>query len=171
MGVDKKFRVGAPGTFVNSVVKKNPVARLFHENKDIGFLVLRLFLGLRLFAGATQRIFQPGELNQFAAHLENHHVALPHAVVLLVFLCVAFSGLSFLLGYRMKIAATAMAVLSLFFAVSIPGNALFDTTMPPFATMVISIVFLFIPPGRFSLDHRLRTSQGSSAGSGRQQKT
>ncbi len=135
---------------------KHIYTETFKQNMDTGVLVIRLFIGIRLVSGGLRRFIEWERTEQFHSFLANlgHHFSV--AIPLTIFFIQVLAGLAFLSGYKMKWAAAAVGAVCLFLVISVPWKLILDAAMPPFTTMVISLVFLFLSPGKFSLEYRLR---------------
>jgi putative oxidoreductase len=147
-------------------VKHKPFQTLWQQNRDIGILIIRLFVGLRLFAGGMRKFFEWERTAKFDEALHSLDIHLPPGVIALVFAMQTIAGLFFMLGYKIKIAAAAMACICMLMIIIIPGRSFFNEIMPPFAALMVSVIFFFIAPGKFSLDHRLKSSHRHSPDKG-----
>jgi uncharacterized membrane protein YphA (DoxX/SURF4 family) len=134
----------------------NRLTQWLDENKDVGLLVLRLYLGLRLFTGSLRRFVEPDRLDAFSEMVRELVVPLPGVVAVLAFLVQLVGGLLLILGRKTRAAAIALAVVLILCLLLLQHNDHLHPGMPPLAALAICMIFIFISPGRFSFPLSLK---------------
>jgi putative oxidoreductase len=133
----------------------NRLTQWLDENKDVGLLVLRLYLGLRLVSGALRRFIETERLDAFSALAGDLGAPAPGVVAVVVFLVQLVGGLLLILGWKTRAAALALAMVLIFCLLLLHRNDHLHPGMPPLAALAMCMIFIFIPPGRFSFPIRL----------------
>jgi len=137
---------------------------MFHwlrHNKDIGLLLLRLFVGTRLLYGVVDNIASWEKMLEFEAFLKTYHFPFPIISAIVSVYAQAIAGVLFIIGYQTRWAALAM-VFNFFVAfVMVHWGQPYDQLTAVLSMLFISILFLFTGAGKYSLDRRLSGSYTS----------
>lgn len=124
------------------------------NNRAVGILLLRIFIGCRLLYGVIDNIVSWEQMLEFSNFLAANHFPFPvvSAVVSVYtqFLC----GLLILVGYKVRIAAFFLIInfiIALFF-VHIAANDSIEGMTPALAMLFGSLTLLFTGASKLSLE-------------------
>jgi putative oxidoreductase len=134
--------------------RTNDFMQLLEENKDVGLLMLRLYLGLRLASGALRRFIEDERLDEFGSLVQEAGIPSPRLVASVAFLIQLVAGLLLIIGWKTKWAALLLAPVLLFSVFLLRYYPVLHPGMPPLAALIICMVFIFVSPGRFSLEYK-----------------
>lgn len=129
--------------------------RLPKENSAIGILLLRIFIGARLFYGVIDNVISWEHMKAFAQFLELNHFPFP-TVNAIISVYVQFIGsILILVGIKTRIAA---AILVINFIVAllgfhIPANDSIELMTPALAMLFGCLTLFFTGAKRYSLDN------------------
>lgn len=120
---------------------------------DVGLLVLRLFIGARLFYGVIDNVVSWEHMLEFAAFLESFGFPIP-VVSAVVSVAVQFVGsLMLLTGYRIRIASLLLVVnfiVAIVFVHLASGDS-FEAMTPPLAMLFGSLTLALTGSGKYAL--------------------
>lgn len=128
------------------------VFRPLKKNKDIGVLLFRLFIGLRLLYGVLDNILVQARMQEFAAFLKTHHFPYPLIAAQVSVYAQALAGLLIILGFKIRWAATLMVINFLIAIIMVHWGQTVEEMTPALAMLFAAILFLFIGAGRYSID-------------------
>lgn len=124
-------------------------------NKYIGILLLRLFIGLRLFYGVIDNVLSWEQMMEFSAFLEVNLFPFP-LLSAITSVYVQFLGAIFILvGFKMRIASIILVVnflVALVF-VHLRINDTVEGMTPALAMLFGCLTFLFTGAEKVSVDH------------------
>ncbi len=83
---------------------------LFERNNDVGILLLRLFVGIRLIYGVQDNILHWDRMKEFEAFLQQFHFPFPLLCAFVSVYAQALAGILFIVGWLTRWAALAMVV-------------------------------------------------------------
>jgi putative oxidoreductase len=118
---------------------------------DMGLLVLRLFVGLRIVFGVFDNVISWDRMLEFSAFLKANHFPTPTFCAVLSVYAQFVCAVLILVGYKTRFAA---AVLGVNFIVAITMVHLSDSIeqmTPALAILCISIALLFTGSGKYSI--------------------
>lgn len=130
-----------------------PLAYMMRQNRHIGLLLLRLFIGLRLVSGALRTFIISERLDRFAELLAQQGVPNPVLIVSIIAALQLTIGILLILGYRTRWAAASSLLILAFLVIVFKFDNLFLSTMPPVLSLGLAVVLLFTSPGLFSIQH------------------
>lgn len=130
------------------------VSAWLDQNKDVGLLLLRLFVGVRLVYGVIDNLIAWERMIEFRDFLALHNFPLPLASAVISVYAQFLSGLMFVIGYKIRLAAALMIINFLVALVMVHLRDSFEDVTPPLAMLFCSILFLFYGAGRFALQRR-----------------
>ena len=132
---------------------KSQQSKYLNFEWDIGILLLRIFIGLRLVYGVIDNIISWQKMMEFASFLESHHFPLPITSAVLSVIVQFVGGLCILIGYKIR---TASVVLVLNFIVAIvfvhiKSNDAIEGMTPALAMLFGNMTLFFTGGGRLSI--------------------
>ena len=126
--------------------------RRFNTNKDLGILIMRLFVGSRLLYGVADNIFSWDRMLEFADFLKTFHFPFPVASAVTSVYAQALAGLCFIIGFYIQPAAVLMIINFLVALFMVHWGEPYDALTAPLAMLFASILFFFTGAGKYSLD-------------------
>lgn len=119
-----------------------------------GLAIIRVIIGIFLIYHGTQA-FRPDEMKIYVPWLADLHVPLPEVMPYVGKAAELLGGLCLVLGLFTRV-ATIMLILNFTFISFVMGHGkIFTDSQHAFLYALVSLIFLFVGPGRWSLDHRL----------------
>ena len=141
----------------------NSILRGLQRNKDLGTLLLRLFVGSRLVYGVADNVFSWAHMTAFESFLAGNGFPLPLVSAILSVAAQFICGLMIIAGFRIRVAAAIMIINFLVALVMVHRGDTVEGMTPALAMLSGCAMLLFHGSGRFSVDER-KTSQTSSTG-------
>jgi len=135
-------------------MKNNNVAAWLDKNKDVGLFLLRLFVGIRLLYGVVDNIAAWERMIEFRNFLDQQGFPLPLASAVISVYAQFLSGLMFIIGFKIRLAAVLMIINFLVALVMVHLHDSFEGMTPALAMLFSSILFLFYGAGKFGLKRR-----------------
>ena len=124
------------------------------KNKEIGVLLLRIFIGVRLIYGVMDNVLSWQHMIEFSHFLERFNFPYPLISAAVSVYAQLVAGLLFVLGFRIRIAALLMIVNFAVALFMVHANDSFEGMTPALAILFCSFLFLFQGSGKYSLDAR-----------------
>jgi putative oxidoreductase len=124
------------------------------RNKDVGILLLRLFIGARLVYGVVDNVFSSEHMIKFRNFLQHFHFPMPLVSAIVSVYAQLIAGLMFIFGWKIRYAAILMIINFLVAIISVHLNDSVEQMTPALAVLFSSLLFLFQGAGRYSLDYR-----------------
>ncbi|MGH7596825.1 MAG: DoxX family protein [bacterium] len=131
-------------------MKTNNVTAWLDKNKDVGLFLLRLFVGVRLLYGVVDNIVDWERMIEFRNFLEQQGFPLPLASAIISVYAQFLSGLMFIIGFKIRLAAALMIVNFLVALMMVHSRDSFEGMTPALAMLFSSILFLFYGAGKFA---------------------
>ena len=128
------------------------------SNRDIGPLLLRLFIGTRLLYGVVDNIVSWEKMEEFAVFLETFHFPFPLLSAIVSVYAQAIAGVLYIIGYQTRWAALAMVINFGIAFIMVHWGQPYDQLTAVLSMLFISILFLFTGAGKYSLDRRFSGS-------------
>lgn len=128
------------------------IFRPLKKNKDIGVLLFRLFIGIRLLYGVLDNILVQARMQEFAAFLKAHFFPYPLIAAQVSVYAQALAGLMIILGFKIRWAAVLMVINFLVAIIMVHWGQTIEEMTPALAMLFAAILFLFIGAGRYSVD-------------------
>ena len=127
-----------------------------NRNKDIGVLLLRLFIGARLAYGVLDNVFSWGHMLKFRDFLQLFNFPLPLVCAIVSVYAQLIAGIMFMVGWKVRLAAMLMILNFLIAIFVVHRNDSFEQMTPALAIVFSSLLFLFQGAGKYSLDEKAR---------------
>ena len=124
-------------------------------NKDIGPLLLRIFISTRLLYGVVDNIASWEKMKEFEAFLKTFGFPFPLLSAVVSVYAQAIAGILLLIGYKTRRAALVMVFNFLIAFVMVHLGQPYDELTAVLSMFFISLLFLFTGAGKYSLDRRL----------------
>lgn len=130
--------------------------RLFNQNKDIGVLLLRLFIGIRLIYGVIDNVISWEKMKEFEGFLAQFSFPFPIASAVVSVYAQLIAGLMILVGWKIRWAAILMIINFLVAIFMVHRTQTFEQMTPALAMLFSSLLFLFYGAGKYGVDKNNR---------------
>jgi putative oxidoreductase len=128
--------------------------RWFERNKDIGLLILRLFVGIRLIYGVQDNILNWHHMKEFETFLVQHRFPFPLISAIVSVYAQALAGILLIAGFQVRWAAVLMIINFLIAMLMVHVGQTFEQLTTVLFMLISSMTLLFTGAGRFSIDGR-----------------
>lgn len=125
------------------------------RNKDVGVLLLRLFIGVRLVYGVLDNVFSWEHMLKFRDFLQAFHFPLPLVAAIVSVYAQLLAGLLLIFGWKTSYAAILMLINFSVAIFMIHRKDSFEQMTPALAILFCSLLFLFQGAGKHSVDYKL----------------
>ena len=126
----------------------------WYKSTDIGLLILRLFLGLRIVYGVIDNILNWDKMIEFADFLKAMHFPAPTFCAVLSVYVQFLSAVLILLGYKTRFAAGLLVINFIVALVMVHRKDSIEGMTPALAMLFISLSLIFLGAGQWSLGNR-----------------
>ncbi len=127
----------------------------FDDRKDIGVLLLRLFVGVRLIYGVIDNVTSWEHMIKFRDFLQQFNFPIPLVAAIVSVYAQLLAGVMFILGWKVRFAAILMIINFLIAILMVHWGEKLEPMTPALAILFISILFFFQGAGKYSLDNRI----------------
>jgi putative oxidoreductase len=127
----------------------------FDDRKDIGVLLLRLFVGVRLIYGVIDNVTSWEHMIKFRGFLQQFNFPIPLVAAIVSVYAQLLAGVMFILGWKIRFAAILMIINFLIAILMVHWGEKLEPMTPALAILFISILFFFQGAGKYSLDNRI----------------
>ena len=118
-----------------------------------GFAIVRMIVGIFLIYHGMQA-FRPDEMKDYTPWLADLHVPMPDIMPYVGKATELLGGICLVLGLFTRV-ATIMLILNFTFISFVMGHGkIFTDSQHAFMFALMSLIFFFVGPGRWSLDNR-----------------
>jgi putative oxidoreductase len=124
----------------------------FKRNKDVGLLLLRLFIGSRLLYGVLDNILHWENMLEFEAFLKSFQFPFPFISAVVSVYAQAIAGIMILIGFKIRWAALLMIVNFSIAYIMVHWGEPYDASTAPLAMLFSNGLFLFTGAGKYSID-------------------
>jgi len=122
------------------------------HRKDIGILLLRIFIGIRLFYGVIDNIVNWERMIEFSGFLQSQGLPMPIFAAILSAYTQFIGSLCIFFGYRIRLASFVLVInFIVAVIVHIRLNDSFEAMTPPLAMLVSCLTFIFTGPGKYAV--------------------
>ena len=121
-------------------------------NKDIGILLLRIFIGVRLVYGVLDNVLHWERMIEFKDFLQQFHFPLPLVRSIVSVYAQLIAGILILIGWKIRWAAAVMIINFLVAIFMVHRNQSFEEMTTPLAMLFSSLLFFFTGSGKYSVD-------------------
>jgi len=122
-----------------------------NNNRDIGILLLRMFVGIRLIYGVADNILHWKHMVAFEQFLAANNFPIPIASAIVSVYAQFISGLMIVTGFQIRIAAFVMILNFLVALVMVHLHDSFEGMTPALAMLFCNVLLLFVGGGRYAL--------------------
>jgi len=121
--------------------------------KDLALLILRAVFGFRLIYGTIDNIFSWERMLEFKDFLDGFGFPFPLAAAIISVYLQFLAGISWILGFRIKIASILMSLnfVVAIIGVHILGNDTYKGTAPAIHLLTVSIILILLGGGKYSI--------------------
>jgi len=133
----------------------NNFFKWFDDRKDIGVLLLRLFVGVRLIYGVIDNVTSWEHMIKFRDFLQQFNFPIPLVAAIVSVYAQLLAGVMFILGWKIRFAAILMIINFLIAILMVHWGEKLEPMKPALAILFISILFFFQGAGKYSLDNRI----------------
>ena len=128
------------------------VERWLDHRKDIGILLLRIFVGVRLFYGVIDNIVSWDRMIEFSAFLQSQGVPAPVFAAILSAYSQFIGSLCIFFGYKIRVASFVLIINFLVaMIVHLRLNDSFEAMTPPLAMLFSCLTFVFTGAGKLRI--------------------
>ena len=129
--------------------------RWLNNNQDIGVLLLRLFIGIRLIYGVQDNILHWNNMLEFRDFLQQFHFPVPLLSAVVSVFGQFISAVLVLLGWKIRYAAIVLIINFTIAWLLVDRHGTIESMTPALAILFCAVLFLFQGGGKFSLDKSL----------------
>ena len=123
-----------------------------NQNRGLGLLLLRLFIGIRLIYGVMDNILHWDRMIEFKTFLAQFHFPLPLVSAIVSVYAQLLAGIMFVLGWKIRYAAILMIINFLVALILVHWGHTFEQMTPALTMLFCSILFLFEGAGKYAID-------------------
>ena len=124
----------------------------FERNKDVGLLILRLFIGIRLIYGVQDNILHWADMKEFEAFLRQHQFPFPLVSAIISVYAQALAGILFILGWKMRGTSILMIINFTVAIIMVHLGQSFEEMTAVLYMLIASLALLFTGAGRYSIE-------------------
>ena len=121
------------------------------HHSDIGILLLRGFVGIRLIYGVIDNVMSWQHMLAFRDFLAQFNFPFPLASACISVYCQLIAGVFMILGFNIRFAAILMIINFLIAIAVVHRDHSFEIMTPALSLLFISILFLFQGAGRYAV--------------------
>ena len=125
---------------------------MFWKNKDLGILLLRLFIAVRLIYGVLDNVLHWDRMIEFSDFLQQNKFPFPLVSAIVSVYAQLIAGILILLGFKIRWAAALMIINFLIAIIMVHHGQTFEQMTPALAILFCSLMFFFTGAGKYSLD-------------------
>lgn len=125
------------------------------SNRDVGPLLLRIFMGTRLLYGVVDNIVSWEKMLEFEAFLKTSHFPFPLISAVVSVYAQAIAGILIIIGYQTRWAAMAMVINFLIAFLMVHWGQPYDQLTSVLSMLFIALYFMFAGAGKYSIDRRI----------------
>lgn len=129
------------------------------RNKDVGVIIFRLFIGVRLVYGVIDNVLEWDHMIKFREFLQAFNFPLPLLSAITSVYAQLIAGLMFIVGWKIRYAAILMIINFLIAVIMVHWRDTFEQMTPALGVLFSSVLFLFYGAGRYSLDHKFKVDR------------
>lgn len=124
----------------------------FKNHKDVGVLLLRIFIGGRLLYGVVNNIFDWKRMLEFRDFLQLFHFPIPLLSAIISVYAQAIAGILIVIGWKIRWAALVMIVNFIVALLMVHWGQTVEQMTPALAILFSNLLFLFTGSGKYSVD-------------------
>ena len=135
--------------------KIRKIEKYLASHKEFGILLLRTFVGCRLFYGVIDNVLNWEQMTEFSNFLEAHNFPFPLMSAVTSVYVQFIGAILILFGYKSRLASFLLSInfiIAIFF-VHIRANDSVEGMTPALAMLFGCLTLLFTGADRISLDH------------------
>ena len=132
----------------------NKIEQWLATRHDVGLLLLRLFIGLRLLYGVIDNILSWDKMMEFSKFLSAQGFPVPTASAVISVYAQFVGGLLILIGYKIRFASAIIAVNFVVALLMVHLHDSIEGMTPALAMLFGALTFLFCGPGKYSVDKK-----------------
>lgn len=124
------------------------------SRKDIGLLILRLFVGIRLFYGVVDNLVSWAHMKEFEVFLASQNFPIPLVSAVVSVYAQALAGILFIIGWQVRWVAIVMTINFLIATLMVHWGQSFEQMTTVLFMIISSVTLFFTGAGRYSIDGR-----------------
>ncbi len=132
----------------------NKIEKWLSSNADIGLLMLRIFIGLRLIYGVIDNIISWEKMLEFSGFLKINGFPMPTFSAVLSVYAQFLCAILILVGYKTRLAAAILAFNFIVAMVMVHLKDSIEVMTPALAMLFISITLMFTGAGRWAIEKK-----------------
>ncbi|WP_170283954.1 DoxX family protein [Flagellimonas olearia] len=122
------------------------------KNRDIGIVLLRLFVSIRIILGVLDNVFHWEHMIVFRDFLGKFHFPYPLVGAIISVYAQFIAGLLVLMGFRIRFAAFILIINFIIALFMVHLNDSLESMTPAMALLFCCIVLLFYGSDKYSID-------------------
>ena len=127
----------------------------FDTRKDVGTLLLRMFIGVRLMYGVMDNVLSWEHMVRFKDFLHQFSFPFPLASAIVSVYMQLIAGIMIIAGWKIRYAAILMIIHFCIAVAVVHRSDSFEVMTPALAIIFCCILFLFQGAGYISLDKKM----------------
>jgi len=132
--------------------KMEKMDRWLDSRKDIGILLLRIFVGCRLLYGVIDNVLSWERMVEFSAFLQAQGLPVPLFAAVLSVYAQFLGSLCIIFGYRIRLASMVVAInFVVAMVVHLRLNDSIEAMTPPLAMLFGCLTFIFTGAGKYAM--------------------
>ncbi|MGH1364796.1 MAG: DoxX family protein [Calditrichia bacterium] len=137
------------------MIKMHKIDKFLDANKDIGILLLRLFIGARLFYGVIDNVLSWEHMLLFSEFLQANGFPFPLLSAVVSVYVQLIGSIMILVGYKIRIAAFVLAInfIVALLMVHLPAGDTIEGMTPALAMLFGCLTLFFTGAEKFSLNN------------------
>jgi putative oxidoreductase len=124
----------------------------FKKNADLGILLFRMFLSIRIIYGVIDNVLSWSRMIEFSKFLEVNKFPYPMFSALLSVYAQLLAGLFILAGWKTRFASLILVINFMVAIFTVHRKDSFEAMTPALAMLFGSVLLLFTGPGRYGLE-------------------
>ena len=138
------------GGWLLVLVKEKGMNNWFDRKRDIGLLILRLFVGIRLLYGVQDNLLHWHQMKEFEAFLAQHGFPIPIISAIVSVYAQAIAGLLFIVGFQVRWAAMVMIINFVIAILMVHLGQTFEQMTAVLFMLISATTLLFTGAGKYS---------------------
>jgi putative oxidoreductase len=129
----------------------------FRKNRDIGMLLFRLFVSVRLIYGVIDNVLHWDRMIEFSRFLKSYGFPMPLFCAVLSVYAQLIGGLLILIGWKTRFASVIIIINFLVALIMVHRKDSLEAMTPALAMLFGAVLLLFIGAGKYSVDKKINT--------------
>jgi putative oxidoreductase len=137
----------------------NKLEKWFSTKSNLGLLIIRLFIGLRIIYGVFDNIISWDRMMEFSGFLKASGFPVPTFCAVLSVYAQFICGILILIGYKTRFAAFILVCNFIVAIVMVHLNDSIEAMTPALAMLFITVGLLFTGAGKWAIEKNIHLSK------------